>query len=183
MTALAPPTPLDRLKLSLRLLVREVFPALRFLGTYEYVVDSTSNGTCTGRPTDATHGLPPMTKWPMRACGCGGTATPTTGNNCLVTFVNGDPSRPIVVNLDAVVSKAVLDANDEVDVGPSASTVALAGGGPAIAGVGDTILAYLPNPCPISGTLAGAPFVGTIAVPGPLIGSIQTGSSKATRGT
>lgn len=128
MSAVVPSSPNDRIQASVRKIVRETLPTIRFLGTYEYTVEATSGTTCSGSPTDDSQGLPPMALWPMRSCVCGGTAIPSVGMSCLVTFANGDPSRPIVVGIEGPPEAAIYDATVEVIVGRSSSIVSL---GPA----------------------------------------------------
>jgi hypothetical protein len=118
MTAVASPTLADRLLTAIRAMIRAELPTLTFLGTYEYTITAVNgDGTLDCTPTDPTIPLPAGNGWPMRSCVCGSTATPTVGNRCLVTFANGDPSRPIVVGNDPIVQVAVVDASEEVDIG------------------------------------------------------------------
>jgi hypothetical protein len=108
------------------------------------------------------------------------------GSLVLVAFIAqpDGSSGPFVLANDpsALPLTSTLDASGQVNVGPSAGTVALAGGGPGVARLGDTVLVYFPPSMPISGTVSGAPFVGLLTIPGPGIGSIQTASNKANSG-
>lgn len=107
------------------------------------------------------------------------------GAMCLVGFyaLPDGNAAPFVVSFDptALPVSSTIDASGTVNVGPSGE-VALCGGGPGIAGIGDTALGYFPNPIPFSATYSGLPIVGVMTIPGPMICSIQTGSKKATRG-
>ena len=80
MPAAVQPTFNDRILSGLRILIREQLPNLRFLGTYEYVINATDGTTVDGSPTDATQGLADFKGWPMRSCVCGATSTPTVGS-------------------------------------------------------------------------------------------------------
>lgn len=178
MSAPVPPSVLDRLWTSFRALVGIEIAPLRFLGTYGYTITDTDGTTVDATPNDPSQNLPDGKGWLMRSCVCGGTATPTVGNKCLVTFENGDPSIPICVGCDGPASKVSLDATSELDLGASSGTVAIAGGGSDAARVADTALCYFPPACPIAGVINGTmPFVGVMTIPGPGIASIQTGSS------
>jgi hypothetical protein len=179
-SAPTPPTVLDRLWTSFRALVGLELAPLRFLGTYGYTVTDTDGTTVDATPNDPSQNLPDGKGWPMRSCVCGATATPTVGSKCLVTFENGDPSLPICVGCDGPPQKASIDATSELDVGPSAATVAIAGGGAAVSREGDSVLVYFPPSMPFAGVANGTmAIVGVITIPGPGIGSIQEGSSVA----
>jgi hypothetical protein len=99
MSAVVPPTPLDRLWAAFRALVRAELPSLTFLGVYEYAVDaadgttSTPSTTVDCTPTDSTISLPPLTAVPIRLPFG---VTPPVGALCYVEFANGDPTKPIV---------------------------------------------------------------------------------------
>jgi hypothetical protein len=55
--------------------------------------------------------------------------TPPLSSNVLVAFLNGNRGAPVIVASDGTLPvKAAIDATAEVDVGPSAPVVALAGG-------------------------------------------------------
>ena len=123
MTANARPTFRDRLMQAFRELVRAELPQLSYLGVWEYAVQVTDGVTVDATPVDTTVvPLPGIVGCPLRPGILGEQATPTVGSLCLVSFVNGDPTRPIVVGGDPNV--------------PAASGK-LVGGGPAAARVGD----------------------------------------------
>lgn len=157
-------TATDRLRLALEGLLSAYLPNLLYLTSWAYTVVSVSGGASPlidANPVDAR--LPPVAGLPLRPGPDGGTAVPPSGSTILLGFVGGDPTQPEVRSLDP---------------NNPPTTVYLGGvEGPAVARLGDTILAYLPPLCPISGTISGAPFVGSMAIPGPLIGSIQSASS------
>lgn len=89
------PTLNDRFLKALRAIVREMFPRLDFFGVYEFTVQSTGSNTADLVPTDTTLGLPSMVTVPLRLPTF--RATLSTGSTAIVTFVNGDPSRPFVL--------------------------------------------------------------------------------------
>lgn len=95
------PTALDRLLAAFRALVRSEFPSLPYLGAYEYVVTSTDGTSTTAaktvdcKPTDPALTLPSLARVPIRLPYG---VTPPKGAICTVQFLNGDPSKPFVVN-------------------------------------------------------------------------------------
>jgi hypothetical protein len=105
------------------------------------------------------------------------------GQHCRVVFLSARFSNPIVVSFDAQLPNSVtLDSTGTTHIGPSGA-VELAGGGPALCRIGDTGLGYMPPEMPISGVMSGTiPFVGTLTVPGPVVVTMQTGSSKSNSG-
>jgi hypothetical protein len=115
--------------------------------------------------------LQPVPVWPGIA---GAAAKLTPSQTVLVAFLNGRRSLPVVVGFDGALPKEVtLDATDAVHIAPS-------GGTPRpIARAGDTVEVYLPPLCAVSGTVGGAPFVGTMTIVTPAYGIIADGSAKA----
>lgn len=86
----------DRLKDAIDRVIREMLPRVKFLGTYEYRLVSQSSFKVDAIPTDSTLGLPTLTKLEMRPSIIGGKGTLQSGSSVLVTFINGDPGRPMV---------------------------------------------------------------------------------------
>lgn len=130
------PTALDRLMVAVRALIRAEVPRLTFLGSYEYAIQGSQDHTTVDiAPTDTTLGLPSLTKVPLRSSVLGEAVAPSTtaGQRCLVSFVNGDPTRPFVYGIDPIPDKATVDAKTELDLGPSAGAVNIAGGANALA--------------------------------------------------
>lgn len=174
----ADPINVDRLLYLFRRLVRLQDPRQTFRGIYEFVVvNVASDGTTIdGTLMDATVPLPGITKIALRLPIM--TATLTVGSRCLVTFINGDPTRGIVISGDPIPVKASLDASTEVDIGASAAIVNLAGGGPAVGRVGDTISispAQFAAAVPVS---SGNP----VTISAPMLGKISAGSLKVNSG-
>lgn len=141
------PTLDDRLLASLRALIRAEFPTATFLGgLYEFVVTATDGTTLDGTPTDPSLPLPPLNKIPIGSLAEGGVSKPAIGTMCLVEFVNGDPSRPVVSHIDPMVQTATLDAGQVVNIGPTAVNPVRIGPGPyqSAARVGDSIQIFFP---------------------------------------
>lgn len=146
----------DRMWAPFRRLVRTETFALRLYGTYEYTIQATDGTTVDAAPTDTTTGCPQINKAELRADTIA-TQTPTTGQLCHVVFANGDPRKPKVVWCQ-----------------PSPASAAIAGGGAAVARVGDSVNIGLlqAGPYPVSTGGAGLPLSATIS----------GGSSKVTCG-
>lgn len=102
---------LDRFRGALATFIREQFPFLTFAGAYEYVVVSQAGQTLSLAATDPTLGLPALGgKVPIRmAAGIQPTLPP--GSKCIVQFVNGRPSRPIVIAADEQVTPTKVQVN------------------------------------------------------------------------
>lgn len=137
----------NRLFDAIRRIIRSEFPSYAYHGIYEYAVQSASSMKVDATPVDTSLGLPFISNIPIKSSIMGETVTPTVGNVVLVAFVNGSPSRPVVIGCEAtnqaVSSKAsltmTLDA-PAMQVGPGAVTVQVAGVGPPAARIGDHIL-------------------------------------------
>jgi hypothetical protein len=158
---------------------------------YEYRIQTQSgaklNLQAVTNPDGSPSAAPDLVEvvvWPGMA---GLSAEHNLGSNVLVAFIatpDGNQA-PFVFSFDPtkLPLSVTLDASGEVQIGPTAATVSLAGGGPPIARVGDTVLIYFPPILPFSAvTETGIAMTGTITIPGPGLGSIQTGSSKANSG-
>lgn len=150
---------LDRLMANIRRIVRSEFPNYTYQGIYEYSIQSVSDSLVDADPVDTSIGLPSIAKMPMRSSILGETVTPTVGKLCLVMFVNGVPSRPMVFSCAAKNEEIDVDATSAAHFGDSASAITVGGSGPPCARLGDTLL-------------AGGMFAGTIT----------SGSSKVTVG-
>lgn len=86
----------------------------------------------------------------------------------LVQFVEGDPTLPVITHFEGPDGSGFI---------PTAIVIGGLAGSPA-ARVSDTVSIYFPPAIPVTGTLNGLPFTGIMNIPGPGIGSIQTGSVK-----
>lgn len=81
--------------------VRELDPMRRFHGVFEYIVYEhlSVGGTLDASPAFDSIGLPSLRTRPVFASPIGGRTQLLPGARILVAFVNGDPSRPIVLGL------------------------------------------------------------------------------------
>ena len=186
MTAPVEPTSLDRLWNSFRALVRAESPTYTFSGIYEYGIQavhgSAPNTTVDCSPTDTSIPLPPLVNITMRAGNDGNTSTPSVGSNCLVMFINADPSRPVIIGTEPVAKAVKMQASGSIDV--SAGAITLQGGAtvevsaPAVDVEGTvTILLNAPIVNIATGVLQAARVTDTV-VAGPFAGTITGGSMK-----
>lgn len=122
---------IDRIITNLRAIIRSEFPSLAFLGTYEYVIQTTGE-TIGADPVDTTLGLPSIANVRMCAGLLGETVKPTVGKICYVIFLNGDRTKARVIGAEG-------DA-DEISV-PATTSIKLAGGVLGVARMTDPVLA------------------------------------------
>lgn len=146
---------IDRLLAALSAIIRGQFPALTFLGLYEYTVQAATAGTVDCAPASALL-LPALASVPMVPSLLSQRGTPVVGAPCFVRFVNGDPTRPACVGIGQAPAEAIIDATSALRLGPSAAIVVLAGGSLPIARVGDAVTVFLPFGL-FSGTINGSP--------------------------
>lgn len=183
------PNAMDRFLSAIRSMIRAELPNLAYLGTWEYsVVGVNADGTVNATIVDPKAPFPSLNNIPVRSGPDGSTATPSMGRTCDVRFVNGDPSRPIIVGNQSVVKIATIDATDTVNVGPSVSNaVVLAGGDAPVARDGDAVAVYFGTPpamLNVQGSFAvGSPtqsgsFSGTITMATPACGVITSGNPR-----
>lgn len=76
-------------------------PGRRFRGAFEYRVVSQSGVRLNLQPVRSRADLPDLSRVPVRAGIPGAKATHALGSAVVVTFLDGDPSRPAVVGFDA----------------------------------------------------------------------------------
>lgn len=173
----------DRLLDALRAIIRAEFPVLTFLGLYEYTVQSSSGSTASAVPSDPSIGLPQLAALPLSPSILGEQVTgAAVGAVALVTFVNGDPTRPVCTSLSLPSNASTVDATGTLALGPSASAVSLAGGTAPVGRQGDAVTVYLgTTPIPISGTVAGVGALsGLITFAGPATGIVVGGRPQVT---
>lgn len=180
----------DRLQSALRGINQALNPRQVFAMTWEYTVIDATPGPPTKidcqvvDPETSAHlpqQLTQLVLWPGPS---GAVAVPAPGSLVRIGFVNGDPTKPFVQGLDpnSKPLTVVVDASVEASLGPSAPVVQLAGGGPPIARVGDSVLVTISI---AQGALFVAPPGGgpcVVAAPIPVTGTITSGSLKATSG-
>ena len=92
----------DRLGSVFRLLVGAFTRSSFYHGRYEYRVETASDTHLDLRPARSSVGLPSLANVPMRSGSPGATGTPAIGSSCEVQFLDGDPTRPVVVGFEAV---------------------------------------------------------------------------------
>lgn len=97
----------DRLTQALQGIVAAFTSHTRYLGMYEYEVATAEFEKLSARPTDKALGLPELVDIPLLSPTSGFKAKLAPGVKVLVAFVNGSPSRPVVVSSDA--SKPALE--------------------------------------------------------------------------
>lgn len=123
--------------------------------------------------------LIPIAPWSGMA---GVVATLADSQEVLVAFENADPTLPRIVlySLQGLPQKLSLDAQQELDVGPTVPVIKLAGGGAAVARDGDTIgIGILVADLTTGAVTQSTPP--TKLVPG-ITGIIVAGSSKVSSG-
>ena len=156
------PTLDDRLLEWFRELVRSVFPRLQYIGVFDYVITGVNGEapsfTCDCAPNDADLGLPPLNAVVTVASISSMTATPSTGMACMVAFLDGNPTKPRIVGIEAK-------------------------GANPVARLGDQTQSFLMPSLPIAGTVVisgtPSPFQGFITVANPISGTIVQGSGRA----
>jgi hypothetical protein len=144
-----------------------LFPDLKYRGTYEFRVVTQDGERLNLQPVRAATGMPDLARVPVRPGMAGLRANVALGSLVLVTFVDADPSRPVVV------------AHDAPDA-PGWMPLTLELGGPGALGVArvtDAIaagtLSFAPGP-PAALTYNGIPVtVGT-----PIVGTVSAGSAR-----
>jgi hypothetical protein len=182
MSAVTPPTSLDRLLTAIRLIIRNEVPQNTYFGVYEYTIQNVTGQTVDVRPTDTTLSLPSMNNLPIFPSVMAEAVTGLpVGSICLVRFVNADPSRPEVCSITSLSQTATIDATDTLTFGSTSTTVVAIGGGSApVARQGEQVATVVPLPAPpptISGIINGTiPFTGTMVGLPPGVTGILTGS-------
>lgn len=118
------PTAQDRTMAALRALVRGEDTRRTYHGVYEYTVARADGSTFDGLPVDASVAPPLPKNVPWRPSLAGSTCIPKAGTLALVSFVNGDPTRPYVHAFDSTLpTEETIDASTYVHVGPTADKV------------------------------------------------------------
>lgn len=163
-------TDIDRLKAVLEGVVTAAIErvivqgdALVYFAEWIYTVESVGSGTASLRSTDPR--LPDLADIPLWQGTGGALATPIAGSQVRVRFLNADRTKPIVTGLDT----------------NTPTSVAVAGGGPAVARVGDGVkIPLVIITAPIGGGVCSIQtnILGGTDMPG----SITSGSPKVTSG-
>lgn len=115
-----------------------------YLGAYEYLVAAVAGGYLDLRPARAAKRLPELANVRMGTGVPGGSGEPAVGSSAVVQFLDGDPTRPIVVSYEGIVgaghqpATARLMASGAVKVGGVEPASNL--GGPRLLRQGDTLV-------------------------------------------
>lgn len=128
---------IERLRQSIRALIRSELVALSYTTTWDYTVAASTGMPGTSSTVDATplagSPMPPLTKVPL-AVGLGVVTPPLTGTPCRIRFVNADPAKPEVISLGATTEHvATIEAVALLVYNFMATLMAAAGGGPLLA--------------------------------------------------
>lgn len=132
-----------RLLRAIRAIVRGLTARYRFHGLYRYRVVNMSVDRVELQAIRKLARLPdilPVTMFPGVS---GAWAKLRPGATVLVTFIEGDPTLPIVTHFEPkggdgfVPLELLVDAKDKMELGPSCALIKVAGGGPAAARTDD----------------------------------------------
>lgn len=137
----------------------------RIWGIWRYrVVSMASDGRVRLQAVSKAAGLPDVLPCPQHPGAAGVHAELAPGSEVLVQFVEGSPTRPIVTGF------ATKGATGFVP-----TSLSLCEGTKGIARVGDQVKVFMSPgvPVPITGTVGGAPLVGTVIFASPLVGIIE----------
>lgn len=115
-------------------------------------------------------GWPDILPCAVMAGAAGYKAELTNGSIVLVQFIEGDEAQPIITHFEQAGQPGFIPISIKI----------AADDGPALpaARQTDTVAIFFPPVMAFSGTVGGAPAVGTVTIPGPGYGTIQTGSTK-----
>lgn len=148
-------------------LIRAIAAPERAFGVYEYRVVSMAGNRVNLQAVDKSLGIPDLSAVSVWTAP-GISAQLVAGATVAVSFLNGDRSKPIV--MACTPPDRAGHEPDRLDLGGE--------GGVPVARVGDTVSVMFPAVVPVSGTLSGAPFVGTMQLTTSAAGIIQGGSLK-----
>jgi hypothetical protein len=91
---------------AIRAIIREELPRLSYIGLFQYNIQAVNgsppNVTIDALPTDDSLGLPPLSNISCQPDLSGITSIPDDGINCVVAFLNADPTKPVVVGVDSL---------------------------------------------------------------------------------
>lgn len=85
---------------AIRAIVAQLFPDMRYRGVYEYRVVTQSGERLDVQPVRTGLGLPSLRRVPVRHGIPGAKASHLLGSRVLVSFVDADPARPVVVGFE-----------------------------------------------------------------------------------
>lgn len=128
----------DRVLASFEALVRLFTRRLPAAFLWRYSVEEVTETSFSGRRLSPLCPFDDVVKIPLMPGIAGAGVKPAIGSVALVAFLDGDASQPRCVGWDQAVPQSVtVDASTKLRAGPSAASVELAGGGPAVHRVGD----------------------------------------------
>jgi hypothetical protein len=123
------PTADDRLLASFRALVRAEFPHLTYAAPYQYAIQvvhgAGASATVDVSPVDTSIVLPTLAQVPLLPI-VGWTCTPSVGSQCVIQFLNSDPTRPVCTSIDGAPGAAAIAAGGMVAVEHLMTTEAVA---------------------------------------------------------
>jgi hypothetical protein len=166
------------LRAMLATIIGEEFPGLALAGPWTYRVTKvivTDGVRCNIEPVEGNRqqAHDNVDQWP----GVGGAVVvPQVGAECLVEFRDGSKDRPVIVAFKPL----RITGGKPTEIQINADAIELAGGGPAVARVGDTVtLSGITITAP-TGSLGGP----CVVTPGAIVltGTITNGSPKVTSG-
>lgn len=152
----------DRLFGALKKIIERVTASFSYFGRFEYRVESANGTHLDIRPARSALGMPKFVAVPMRTGSPGASGTPAIGSSCEVMFLDGDPSRPVVVGFDGAgadgftPTASQLTSSGDVGLGDAQGRVLRSGdkisivglsngGGPVVAAAGATVISLDPT--------------------------------------
>jgi hypothetical protein len=158
------PEALDRLKEGLAAFIRWVMRDVTYHKQYPCTVQSQSGMTVDLMPDDESIAGSGLSGVPLRVGLPGWEVTLAPRSRVMLSFDNGDPKKP---------AAALFDPGSVIDL-------SFDGGTRGVARIGDPVLVFINPaiPIPMTGTVGGAPFVGTIQITSTVSGIIQSGNPK-----
>lgn len=133
---------------ALRRIMEQLDPRRRYRGVFEYRVVTQESERLNLQPLRVSTGMPMLRRVYVRPGVSGARANVALGSRVVVSFLDADPSRPIVIGFEDAEGdgflpmKLEIDAVTELDLGESAIMTRLAGGTPlqGVARIGDTVV-------------------------------------------
>jgi hypothetical protein len=169
----------DRAREGLDAYLASKLAPLDYFGNYAARVDA-QNGDLTLELRPDTDRLPGLSKVPIRHGLPGVEVKVKTGARVMIGFDGGDPQRPYAMLFETSAHLLELVITAETKVTVKAPLIYLAGDGDArpVARQGDVVECILPPSMPLIGTIPAGPFEGVLTVVEPILGVIDTGSSR-----
>lgn len=99
---------------ALRRLIRQLLPEYKWRGVYEYRIGQQSGERLSVQPIRTSAGLPSISRVKVRPGIPGARAEHTLGSQVLVSFIDGDPARPVVIGFDDAESDGFIP--DQLDL-------------------------------------------------------------------